>query len=106
MAKRPSGSAIVNAKLLGFQRRTSNLRVYAFVFRYRGLLHSVSCVCFASNSSFFLTAVPRRPLAANIRCIVCGTCMPVCPVSAIFALDGLPEKWNEFTAKNAAYYGR
>jgi len=28
------------------------------------------------------------------------------PVSAIFALDDLPEKWAEFTAKNAAYYGR
>jgi hypothetical protein len=26
--------------------------------------------------------------------------------SAIFALDDLPEKWPEFTAKNAAYYGR
>jgi len=25
---------------------------------------------------------------------------------AIFALDDLPEKWNEFTAKNAAYFGR
>jgi len=25
---------------------------------------------------------------------------------AIFALDDLPEKWNEFTAKNAAYYGK
>jgi ferredoxin len=27
-------------------------------------------------------------------------------VSAIFALDDLPEKWSEFTAKNAAYYGK
>jgi ferredoxin len=39
-------------------------------------------------------------------CIDCGACVPVCPVSAIFALDDLPEKWAEFTAKNAAYYGR
>jgi ferredoxin len=30
--------------------------------------------------------------------------VPVCPVSAIFALDDLPEKWADFTQKNAAYY--
>jgi NAD-dependent dihydropyrimidine dehydrogenase PreA subunit len=41
-----------------------------------------------------------------VECIDCGACVPVCPVSAIFALDDLPEKWNEFTAKNAAYNGR
>ena len=41
-----------------------------------------------------------------VECIDCGACVPVCPVSAIFALDDLPEKWNDFTPKNAAYYGR
>ena len=35
-----------------------------------------------------------------------GACVPVCPVSAIFALDDLPEKWNEFTKINADYFGR
>ena len=35
-----------------------------------------------------------------VECIDCGACVPVCPVSAIFALDDLPEKWSEFTAKN------
>ena len=40
------------------------------------------------------------------ECIDCGACVPVCPVSAIFPLDDLPEKWAEFTAKNAAFYGR
>ena len=39
-------------------------------------------------------------------CIDCGACVPVCPVSAIFALDDLPEKWNAFTERNAKYYGR
>ena len=42
----------------------------------------------------------------SVECIDCGACVPVCPVSAIFALDDLPEKWSEFTAKNAAYYGK
>jgi ferredoxin len=41
-----------------------------------------------------------------VECIDCGACVPVCPVSAIFALDDLPEKWAEFTPKNAAYYGK
>jgi hypothetical protein len=30
----------------------------------------------------------------------------VCPVSAIFALDDLPEKWASFTERNAKYFGR
>jgi NAD-dependent dihydropyrimidine dehydrogenase PreA subunit len=41
-----------------------------------------------------------------VECIDCGACVPVCPVSAIFALDDLPEKWNEFTKRNADYFGR
>ncbi|MGA8308863.1 MAG: ferredoxin family protein [Terriglobales bacterium] len=28
-----------------------------------------------------------------IESIECGACVPVCPVSTIFALDDLPEKW-------------
>jgi len=38
-----------------------------------------------------------------IECIDCGTCVPVCPVSAIFALDDLPEKWKHYTELNASY---
>ena len=41
-----------------------------------------------------------------VECIDCGACVPVCPVSAIFAQDDLPEKWTDFTPRNAAYYGR
>ena len=29
--------------------------------------------------------------------------LPVCPVSAIFALDDLPEKWRHYTEINASY---
>ena len=39
-----------------------------------------------------------------IECIDCGACVPVCPVSAIFALDDLPEKWADFTEVNAKYF--
>ena len=41
-----------------------------------------------------------------VECIDCGACVPVCPVSAIFALDDLPDKWKAFAERNAAYYGR
>ncbi|HEX9726656.1 MAG TPA: ferredoxin family protein [Vicinamibacteria bacterium] len=39
-------------------------------------------------------------------CIDCGACEPVCPVTAIFPEEELPDKWKDFTAKNAAYYGK
>ena len=39
----------------------------------------------------------------RVECIDCGACVPVCPVSAIFALDDLPEKWKHCTEFNASY---
>ncbi|TAN23517.1 MAG: 4Fe-4S dicluster domain-containing protein [Acidobacteria bacterium] len=41
-----------------------------------------------------------------VECIDCGACVPVCPVTAIFALDDLPEQWKDFAATNAAHFGR
>ena len=40
------------------------------------------------------------------ECIDCGACVPVCPVTAIFALEDLPEKWTQFTAMNADWYAK
>jgi NAD-dependent dihydropyrimidine dehydrogenase PreA subunit len=40
------------------------------------------------------------------ECIDCGACVPACPVSAIFALEDLPEKWAHFTAINAKWYNK
>jgi len=40
--------------------------------------------------------------AAN--CICCAACVPVCPVSAIFAEEDLPEKWEHFAQVNADWY--
>ena len=39
-----------------------------------------------------------------VECIDCGACVPVCPVTAIFALDELPDKWKQFTEINSNYY--
>lgn len=41
-----------------------------------------------------------------VECIDCGACVPVCPVSAIYAGDDLPEKWADFQQKNAGHFGR
>ena len=41
-----------------------------------------------------------------VECIDCGACVPVCPVSAIFALDDLLEKSAHFTEMNAKYFKR
>ncbi len=40
------------------------------------------------------------------ECIDCGACVPVCPVSAIFALDDLPAKWAHYAQINADHYDR
>ena len=37
-------------------------------------------------------------------CIDCGACIPVCPVSAIYAEPDLPEKWKHFAQMNAEWY--
>jgi len=38
------------------------------------------------------------------ECIDCGACVPVCPVTAIFALEDLPEKWTSYTPVNADWF--
>jgi ferredoxin len=37
------------------------------------------------------------------ECIDCGACEPVCPTTAIFVQDEVPDKWKEYTALNAEY---
>lgn len=37
-------------------------------------------------------------------CIDCGACEPECPVEAIFENEYVPEKWQDFIERNAAYY--
>jgi len=35
------------------------------------------------------------------NCICCGACLPVCPVSAIFLAEDLPQQWKEYVQTNA-----
>ncbi len=39
------------------------------------------------------------------ECIDCGVCATECPVEAIYPEDELPEKWESFKDKNAAFFG-
>ena len=38
------------------------------------------------------------------ECVDCGACEPVCPVSAIFPEDAVPEEWKHFVESNAGFY--
>ncbi len=38
------------------------------------------------------------------ECIDCGACVPVCPTSAIYALDDLPADKAVWAEKNAAHF--
>jgi len=38
------------------------------------------------------------------NCICCAACIPVCPVSAIFVEEDLPDTWKHFTQVNADWY--
>jgi NAD-dependent dihydropyrimidine dehydrogenase PreA subunit len=64
----------------------------------------VDCIHPKKDSEKYATA--EMLYIDPVECIDCGACVPVCPVSAIFALDDLPEKWRAFTEKNAEYFGR
>ena len=38
------------------------------------------------------------------ECIDCGACEPVCPVTAIFAEDDVPDQWKEYTELDAQWF--
>lgn len=64
----------------------------------------VDCIHPRKNEEDFATET--QLYIDPVECIDCGACVPVCPVSAIFALDDLPEKWKHFTEINAKHYNR
>jgi NAD-dependent dihydropyrimidine dehydrogenase PreA subunit len=38
------------------------------------------------------------------NCICCGACLPVCPVSSIYLVEELPEKWKKYAQENAEWF--
>jgi NAD-dependent dihydropyrimidine dehydrogenase PreA subunit len=47
---------------------------------------------------------PAQLYIDPVECIDCGACVPVCPVSAIFAVDDLPDQWRHFAQINAEHF--
>ena len=61
----------------------------------------VDCIHPSQNEEGFDTA---EQLYINPdECIDCGAGVPVCPVTAIFPLDDLPEKWHSYIETNKNY---
>ncbi len=61
--------------------------------KYTDCVEVCPVTCFYEGENF-LAIKPEE-------CIDCGACEPVCPTSAIFPEDSLPERWKEYTALNA-----
>jgi ferredoxin len=40
------------------------------------------------------------------ECIDCGACVLVCPVTGIFAVEDLPEKWHNYATINTEWYNQ
>ena len=62
----------------------------------------VDCIHPRTNEADFADAL--QLYIDPVECIDCGACVPVCPVSAIFALEDLPETWKVYTERNAEHY--
>lgn len=62
----------------------------------------VDCIHPRKNEDDFATAA--QLYIDPVECIDCGACVPVCPVSAIFAWADLPEQWESYTQLNADHY--
>jgi ferredoxin len=62
----------------------------------------VDCIHPGSDETAFVDAA--QLYIDLVECIDCGVCVPVCPVSAIFAESDLPERWTQYTNINAEHY--
>lgn len=48
--------------------------------------------------------VDRKLYIDPDECIDCGACEPVCPVTAIFAEDDVPDEWKGYIEIDALWY--
>jgi len=48
---------------------------------------------------------PRMLYIQPDECVDCAACEPVCPVTAIFYEDDVPDEWKQFTPINAEFFG-
>ena len=62
----------------------------------------VECIHPTKNEATFV-ASEQIYIDPN-TCIDCGACQAVCPVTAIFPNDQVPEQWKSFIEINANYF--
>jgi NAD-dependent dihydropyrimidine dehydrogenase PreA subunit len=62
----------------------------------------VDCIHPGQDEAGF-TEVQQLYIDAD-KCICCGACVPVCPVSAIFLAEDLPLQWKGYVQTNAEWY--
>lgn len=64
----------------------------------------VDCIHPKKDESTFEEA--KQLFVDPVECVDCGACVPVCPATAIFALDDVPAENQASIQVNAAYFGR
>jgi NAD-dependent dihydropyrimidine dehydrogenase PreA subunit len=62
----------------------------------------VDCIHPRKDESAFAAAAQLYIDGEN--CICCGACVPVCPVSAIYLEEELPEKWKKYAQENREWH--
>ena len=64
-----------------------------------------SCVDVCPVDCIYTTDEDDMYYIAPEECIDCAACEPVCPVTAIFAEDAVPEQWQDYyTPLNYDYF--
>ena len=62
----------------------------------------VECIHPTKNEATFAAAT--QLYIDPVTCIDCGACQAVCPVTAIFPNDQVPDQWKSFIQTNADYF--
>jgi ferredoxin len=63
----------------------------------------VDCIHPRRDEASFAAEAPQLYIDPD-RCICCGACVPVCPVTAIFLAEDIPPQWKEYVQINADWY--
>ena len=62
----------------------------------------VECIHPTKNEATFAAA--EQLYIDPVTCIDCGACQSVCPVTAIFPNEQVPDQWKNFIEINANYF--
>ena len=63
-----------------------------------------SCVDVCPVDCIYTSETDEQYFINPDECIDCGACESVCPVSAIFPEDAVPDKWKSFIEVNRRHF--